>query len=178
MYKDYIVVGIIIILSVLLVVSLIKKAVKLLITIVLIVLAFSAYEVFAKGVSPIDELNGYKTNITYSIAIFNYTNKIQKTVGDLKAISATPKLDDATKDKIKEDSDNLHSYQKAVTQLNHTEGLNIFHSQYCGYVNTLVTATDTALAVSEKAGATISSVQKYINQADNVLKNITNLKMN
>ncbi len=177
MYTDYLILGAAALLILLLLISIIKKAVKLAIGIVIIFIAFSFYDIAVKGVSPVDEINGYKTNISYSIAIADYTGKIQKSVSALKLALESKNLDDSTKSKIKAENENLHKYQAEINALKHTEKLNFFHQQYCSYVNNILGASDTALKVTYTSGASITNIQKYINEAGAVFQSLSQLKI-
>lgn len=178
MYTDYLILGIIVILLFLLVISIIKKAIKLIIGIILIFAAFSFYNIAVKGVSPVDELNGYKINISYSIAIANYTREVQKSVSDLKLVLDSKNMDDKTKAKIKTDNENLHKDEAEIIVLKHTEKLNFFHKRYCEYVNTIVKASDTAASISDASESSLNRLQESVKEAGNVFQSLSQLKIN
>lgn len=173
MYTDYLIIGGVAFLTILLVLSIVKKAVKLLIAILIIFIIFSAYNIVVKGVSPIDELNGYKTNIAYSISIGSYTGKVQKSVSNLKLVLDSQNADEITKARIKTENDNLHKYQAEILVLKHTEKLNLFHKQYCAYVGTIVGTSDAAL----NAGVSIDKIKESINQGSSVFDNLSKLRI-
>lgn len=142
MNSNFLVYGVIIIFAIFIVVSIVKKAIKLMAFLIILLLGFSAYNIFVKGNSPMEEYNGVKMDITYGKAITDYTIKIKKSVDNIKLAVEGEKVDTNSKNTITLETQNLHKYEKEVQLLKHSEKLNAFHKKYCGYLNTIVLGTD------------------------------------
>lgn len=140
--SNYLVYGIIALLAIVIIVSIVKKAIKLIIFIVVILLGFSVYNILVKGVSPIEEIQGYKTNIEYGKSIADFTGKIKTSVDNIKNVVKSKKLDDSNRKTIKIENANLHKYESEVLVLKHTKKLNVFHEKYCGYLKTIVSSAN------------------------------------
>lgn len=140
--SHYIVYGIIILLGIFIIFSIIKKAIKLAIVIIIILLGFSAYNIFAKGISPTEEIQGYSTNIEYGKSIADYSESIRKSVDNIRKVVESKKLDNNSISIIKTENANLHKYEIQVSKLKHTKKLNSFHEKYCGYLKTITNSTD------------------------------------
>lgn len=135
----YIILAIVVIL---IIVSIIKKTMKLLIFLVMIFFLFFAYKVFVKGVSPMEEVKGYISDVKYAKNIAGYSNKIKLSVDNIeKAILAKDKDKNAV-DILKEENSNLNKYYGEVKGLEHREKFNFFHDKYCSYVKNIVDSTD------------------------------------
>lgn len=169
---NYIIYAVIAILIVLIIVSIVKKAIKLVIFLIILVLGFSAYNIFVKGVSPMEEASGYTTNIEYGKSIADYTVKIKTSVDNTKkAVDAKP-VDLET---IKTENSNLHKYQAEVQSLRHTEKLNSFHNSYCGYLDTVTSSSDgitKAITAGEKGMVTVDGIVEKLNSSLNALGNL------
>ena len=140
--SGYIFFGIIAILAIVIFISIIKKALKLAIFVIVIILGFSAYNVLVKGVSPIEEIQGYKTNIEYGRAITEYTLKVKTSVGNIKDAIEGKKVDGSAGNIVKVENDRLNKYQAEVLQLKHTKKLDSFHEKYCNYLKTVVDSAE------------------------------------
>lgn len=131
------------IIAVLVVVSIIKKAFKLLIVIIIFALGVSAYNMLFKGVTPKEEVRNYSTDIQYMKDITDYSGKIKTSVANFeKAISGN-----VTKDDIKivhVEAENLRKYKTGVVALIHTSKLDPFHNKYFTYLSSIVDITSTA----------------------------------
>lgn len=131
------------IIGILIIISIIKKAVKLLIFLIMVFFLFFAYNVFVKGESPVEETKGYISDVKYATDIASYSNKIKLSVDNIeKSISAKDK-GKSTLDLIKTESENLNKLYGQVGNLEHREKFNSFHDKYCSYVKGIVDSTDT-----------------------------------
>lgn len=175
-YLNYIFYALLVIGVILIIVSIIKKAVKLLLFILAIIVVFSAYNVFVKGVSPIDEINGYKTDIQYSKDITDYSGKIKASVDKIKNNIGTNKVDTNI---IKTENANLHKYQGEVKSLKHTSRLNFFHDSYVKYLDGVVASSDSALAVSNSASSVdFNALNENIKKMSSYIDELSKLKLN
>jgi hypothetical protein len=164
------------ILVVIIVVSLIKRAVKLAITIVVVIVVFSLVRIFVYGVSPIEEFNAYKTNIKYGSDVAGYTAKIKTSTDAVKDIIESKKYDEESIKKLNEENNKLKQYQSEVKALEHTEKLNTFHDTYCGYVNTIVATTDTTTKLVKAGDKTIQGADELVSKLKTGLTEISNIK--
>lgn len=144
----YIVLGI---LAITIVVSIIKKAFKLVIFLVMIIIAVSAYNVFVKGVSPKDEINSYSTDMKYGESIKDYTVMIKNSVDKLTQIVKEQNLNENELKTINKENKLLHKYQEEVEALKHSEKLNLFHGKYCDYLQAVVSSSDAAAELANVA---------------------------
>lgn len=165
------------VLVVIIVVSLIKRAVKLAISIVAIIVIVSLVRIFVYGVSPVEEFNAYKTNIKYGKDIAQYTGKIKVSTDAIKNIIESKKYDEESVKRLKEESDKLKQYQSEVQALEHTEKLNVFHDSYCGYVNTIVATTDTTAKIARAGDKTIQGADELVNKLKTGLSELSSLKI-
>jgi hypothetical protein len=164
------------VLVIIIVISLIKKAVKLAISIVAIIVIFSLVRIFVGGVSPMEEFNAYKTNIKYGSDIAGYTAKIKTSTDAVKDIIESKKYDDESIKKLNEENTKLKQYQTEVKALEHTEKLNTFHDTYCGYVNTIVATTDTTTKLVKAGDKTIQGADELVNKLKAGIADISNIK--
>ncbi|MCY6369161.1 hypothetical protein [Clostridium ganghwense] len=134
------------ILAVMIVVSIIKKAFKLVAFLVAILVAVSAYNIFVKGVSPQEELTSYSIDVKYGENIKDYSIKIKASVDNLT--QAIKEINTDTLNTIKRENKLLHKYEKEVQALKHSEKLNLFHDKYCDYLKGVVSSSDTAIEVA------------------------------
>lgn len=144
----YIVLGI---LAITIVISIIKKAFKLVIFLVIITAAISAYNVFVKGVSPKEEINSYSIDIKYGESIKEYTVKIKNSVDKLTQVVKEQNLDENALKTINKENKFLHKYQEEVAVLKHSEKLSLFHDKYCDYLKGVVSSADTAVQIANAA---------------------------
>lgn len=171
--SGYVFFGIIAVLAIVIFISIIKKAIKLVIFIIVIILGFSAYNVLLKGVSPIDEMQGYKTNIEYGRSIADYTVKVKTSVGNIKNAVEGKKSDGSAINIIKSESANLNKYQAEALNLKHTKKLDGFHKQYCNYLKTVVnSAEDVDKVANIGNNANMAGVIDKLNQSFNKLTNL------
>jgi ABC-type multidrug transport system fused ATPase/permease subunit len=176
MDKELLIYGGIILMAVIIVVSLIKKAVKLVLTIISVLVVLSLINIFVLKVSPIEELNGYKTNIQYSRDIAKYTGNIKESVNKIKEIVESKKYNKASIETIKEENEKLRQYQKEVKELKHTKKLSFFHDKYCQYLNTIVATTDYTAKAAAGSGKTIEGAEEILNKLKTGLDNLSGLK--
>lgn len=177
--SNYLIYAFILLLAVLIVVSIVKKIFKLLIFVIAVIIAFSAYNVLVKGVSPIDELNGYKKDISYGKDIADYTIKIKTSAENVKNAVESGKMDASTKKIITTENTNLHNYQKQVKSLKHTGRLDLFHDKYCGYLNDIVVSTDGAAKVANISdGKGISAISGMVDKLNSSIEDLAKLNIN
>lgn len=162
---------------VLIIVSLIKNAIKFALTIVAIILVFSLFNIFVKGVSPIEEFNAYKTNIQYGKDVAQYTSKVKVSVDTIKGIVESKKLDESNIGTLKAENAKLLRYQKEVQELKHTQKLNLFHEQYCGYLNTIIATSDTTVKLATAGGKTMQGAEEILNKFKANVENLASLKL-
>ncbi len=164
-------------LAVIIVVSLVKKAFKLVLFIATIIVLISLYNIFVKGVSPIDEFNAYKTNIQYGKDIAEYTVKIKASTDKIKNIIESKKLDDTSMNTLKTENANLLKYQKEVKELKHSPKLNLFHEKYCGYLDSIIATTDAAAKLATGGNKTFQGAEDMLNKIKTGIDNLTGLKL-
>lgn len=144
----YIVLGIV---AITIIVSIIKKAFKLVIFLVMIIAAVSVYNVFVKGVSPKEEINSYSIDMKYGESIKDYTVKIKNSVDKLTQVVKNQNLDENALKTINKENKLLHKYQEEVEVLKHSEKLSLFHDKYCNYLKGVVSSSDAAVQVANAA---------------------------
>jgi preprotein translocase subunit SecF len=169
--------GGLILLAIIIVVSLIKKAFKLILFIASIVVLISIYNIFVKGVSPLDELNAYKTDIQYGKDIAEHTVKIKASTDKIKEIIESKKLDEASLNTLKAEDAKLLQYQKEVKELKHSSKLNTFHDSYCGYLNTIVSATDATAKLTSTGNKTFQGAEDMLSKLKLGIDNLSALKL-
>lgn len=177
MDKELLILGGIILMAIIIVVSVIKKAVKLAITIIAIIVIFSLVRIFVYGVSPMEEINAYKTNIKYGKDIAQYTVKIKSSTDSIKAILESKKFDDASIKSLNEENKKLLQYQKEIQALEHTKKLELFHENYCNYLNTIVAATDATAKIAKVGDKTVQGAEETINKLKLGLDKLTSLEL-
>jgi len=176
--SNYLLYGFILLLAVLIIVSIVKKVFKLFIFIIAVIIAFSAYNILVKGVSPIDELNGYKKDINYGKDIADYTVKIKNSSANIKKAAESGKLDAAAKKVIITENGNLHNYQKEVKALKHTNRLDIFHDKYCNFLNDIVVSTDGAVKIANASeGKGISAISGMMDKLNSSMDSLGKLNI-
>ena len=174
---NFLVYWVIALLAVLLVVSIIKKALKLVIFIIAIMVALSAYNILVKGVSPIEEISGYKTNALYAKSVTELSVKIKASVESIKNSMQSKNVDANTINVIKAENEKLHKYQEEALKLQHTKKLNSFHEKYCGYLKTIIDAVDGTEKLAKSAqGKNIDVLQAWMEKINAGLSNLVNLK--
>lgn len=173
--SGYVFFGIIAILIILIFISIIKKAIKLTIFIIIIILGFSAYNVLVKGVSPIVEMQGYKTNIVYGRAITDFTIKVKTSVANIKDAVEGKKIDGSATNIIKRESVNLNKYEAEALVLKHTEKLNGFHQKYCNYLKALVASAEGVNKVASIGDD--KNIFGFMDKLNSSFTQLTNLKI-
>ncbi len=163
-------------LAVFIIVAIVKKAIKLLLFVLAIVVLFSAYNIFIKGVSPIDEVKGYITDASYTRNMTNYTSKIKTSTTNLK--NALSKSDDPkNKEEIKEEVENLDNYRKEVDKLPHSYRLKVFHEKYCGILDNMISSAKGAVKASElKDSKELQKVKSLMDDMEQKINSLTQLK--
>ena len=148
MNSNYLIYGIIIVLVILIVFSLVKKLIKLFIFILAIVVLYSAYSVFVKGVSPTDMLHTYNIDAKYATDVAEKSKQIKQSVDNIKAAIESKKMDVATREEIAKEDKNLHEYEGQIKLLEHSKKLDAFHNSYVDYVDKIVSTADSVKAMS------------------------------
>lgn len=164
------------IVAIVIIISLIKGAIKLALFIAVILIVISLIDVFIYGVSPVDQLNAYKTNIKYSSDIAAYTGKIKSSVDSINSLLTSKELASTSIKKLNEEDAKLHNYLNQVKLLNHTQVLNSFHNQFMSYLNTIISTTDNAVKTTNISGKAIQGAEDIINKLKTQINNITSLK--
>ena len=144
------------ILVILIGISIVKKAIKVLIFLMMIFILFFAYNVFVKGASPVEEVKGYISDVKYGKNIAQYSNKIKVSVDNIEKVISAKNYDKNTLELLKTESSNLNNLYNEVKSLEHREKFNSFHEKYCSYVKNIVDST----TVIAKLG-NISSGKNY-----------------
>lgn len=175
MIKSYIIMGLIILAVVVLVVSLIKKAVKLVLLIVAVFIGIGAYNIVVNGRSPVDVFNDYVTNIKYGRDAADLTGKINTSTNNIKSILEAKNLDKGSIDTLKKENANLHTYQEQFKQLKHTKGFDGFHNSYLNYLNTIVSVSDNTVKLS--ATGTLGGAKDMLNNIKDALDKLVSLKI-
>lgn len=163
------------ILIVVIVISLIKKATKLIVFVLGIILILSLVNIFVYGVSPKDEINAYKTNIKYTREIAGYTSKIKTSVDNIKKIIEANNIDKNSVEILNKENINLHRYQEEIKKLEHTKKINAIHDKYCDYLNRIVATSDTSTKVANTTGIAIKGSQDILNQLKDAIEGIKGL---
>jgi hypothetical protein len=162
--SSYLGIGIIAIFIILMVIFIIKKAVKLLILFIIIILGISAYNIFVKKVPPMDLINGYKTNIAYGKDIADYSIKVKTSVDNIKKAVESKSLEGNSINVLKTENQNLNRYLTEVKLLKHTERINSFHNSYCEYLKSIVNTSDNAIKFANNKNVTgLNSLLNQIN---------------
>ena len=159
------------ILVILIGISIVKKAIKVLIFLMMIFILFFAYNVFVKGASPIEEAKGYISDVKYGKNIAQYSNKIKVSVDNIEKVISAKNYDKNTLELLKTESSNLNNLYGEVKSLEHREKFNSFHEKYCSYVKNIVDST----AVITKLGS-ISSEENYEKLEEAIKKVKVNLE--
>ncbi len=154
------------IVAVAIVVCIIKKVAKLIVFILLAVFAFFIIRGVTSGQSPSTIVNSTKNDVTYTREIYNYTNKIKKSVENTQNA-----IENKSLPKLKEENQKLHTYLQEVTKLPYEIELKSFHNKYCSYLNNIVISSDAALKVesftevgSKKLKEVKSSLNKHLDE--------------
>ena len=134
----YVILAIIIIL---IVISIVKKTVKLLVFLIMLFFIFFAYNVFIKGVSPMEEVKGYISDVKYGKDIADYSNKVKVSVDNIEKVISSKDEEKNTLDVLKTENTNLNKYYGEIKSLEHREKLNSFHDKYCLYVKSIIDGT-------------------------------------
>jgi hypothetical protein len=164
-------------LAIIIIISLIKKAFKFILFIAAIIICISLYNILVKGVSPIEEFNAYKTNIQYSKDIAEYTVKIKGSTNKIKDIIENKKLDEISLNMLKTENAKLLQYQKEVKELDHSSKLNLFHNNYCGYLNTIVATTDTAAKLASGGTKALQGTEDMLSKLKVGIDDLSGLKL-
>jgi hypothetical protein len=177
MTNQLLIYGGIAILAIIIIISLIKKAIKLVLFIGAVILLISLYNIFVNGVSPLDELNAYKTNIQYAKDIKDYTEKVSSSVNNIRNIIENKKLDASAVKTINDEDSKLHQYQNEVKLLKHTKKLDFFHNKYSEYLSTIVSTTDGTVKITETGGKTINDTENLAEKLKLNMDNLTKLEL-
>lgn len=149
-----------------LVVCIIKKVTKAIIFTLVIIFIFSFVKAINSGQSPMDVFNSSKNDVTYTKEIYNYSQKIKKSVDNTIAAVENKSLP-----QIKEENKNLHNYLDKVSKLPHGVELNSFHDNYCSYLQNIVLTSDTLIKGADVSNGILknteqakSNFQKYLDE--------------
>lgn len=176
MDKSLLIIAAIAILALFLVISIVKKAIKLVLFILIIIIGISAVDVFVYGVSPVDEISAYKTNIEYGKDVADLTGKINSSITKIKDQLGKANLDSTSIEIFKQENDNLHSYKNQFDSFKHTKGLNDFNNTYSSYLNNIIGISDSIVSASSSGKKTINDAQDVLNRLKNEADKLSNLK--
>ncbi|HEY5560862.1 MAG TPA: hypothetical protein VIK72_03740 [Clostridiaceae bacterium] len=168
---------VILLLAIFIVIAIIKKAFKLFIFIIVVILCFVLYDVFVRGVSPIDEFNGIKTDGSYVSSLADYTVKIKDDVNTTKKLLTESKIDATVILKVNQENALLHSYIKDISDIKHTKRMDSIDKQYFNYLKTITDASDGVKKVASESG-NIADIQNKLKGLNNSLTSLTNLNLN
>ncbi|MCY6485118.1 hypothetical protein OW763_12295 [Clostridium aestuarii] len=178
MSSTYLIYGVIALIAIFLIVSIVKKLFKLIIFLLVILLGVSLYNVFVKGVSPLEEIKSYKTDIQYGKNIKDYSSKIKTSLDNLKKVVDEKKFDENAFSTIKTENENLHKYKTEAEVLKHSDKLNFFHDKYCGYLNSIVNTADTALELGKlKDNSMITALENIVEKISSTFKELNKLQI-
>ncbi len=175
MIKSYIILGLVILAVIILVISLIKKAVKLVLLILAIFIGIGVYNVVVNGRSPAQVFNDYVMNIKYGRDVAKLTGEINTSAGNIKKVIEGKNIDKASADTLKKENENLHKYQDEFKLLKHTPGFDSFHNNYANYLNSIVAISDNTVKLADSG--TMGDAQDMLNKIKNNLDNLINLKL-
>lgn len=154
------------IIAVSLVVCIIKKVTKAIIFTLLIMFIFSFVKAINSGQSPMDVFNSSKNDLTYTKEIYNYSQKIKKSVDTTMTAVENKSLPE-----IKEENKNLHTYLDSVSKLPHGVEFNGFHNNYCSYLQNIVVTSDTVIKGADVSNGVLKNTeeaktnfQKYLDE--------------
>lgn len=171
-----IIIGVIAILAVTLIISIIKKAFKVVIFIIVIILGFSAYNIIVKKTSPLDEFKAYKTNILYIRDVTTYTNKIKTSVSNIKSIVDSNNYSKENVDKLNIEIQTLDEYRTIIRNIEHTQKLDTLHNIYISYLDTVTDTTISAQKLIMNGNMAREKASEYSNQLAEQLNKILNFK--
>jgi len=163
--------------AIFIVIAIIKKAFKLFIFILVVILGFILFDVFVRGVSPIDEFNGIKTDGNYISSLANYTGKIKDDVNTTKKLLTDNKIDATVISKVTKENNLLHTYYKEIEAIKHTKRMNSIDNKYLRYLKTITDASD-GVKKATSEGGNIADIQNKLKGLSSDLTGLTNLKLN
>jgi len=176
MDKSYLMVGLMVLALILIVIGLVKKAIKFALTIVVILIAIALVDIIAYGVSPVDEFNAFVTNIKYGKTIATMTGDIKDSVGNITKVLSDDKLEKADIEILKEENQKLHNYKEQLSKLEHSKRLNDFHNTYMGYLDTIINITDGVVKEASGGETVITGASEKLDKIKETINNLTGLK--
>lgn len=154
-----------------LVVCIIKKVTKAIIFTLVIVFIFSFVKAINSGQSPMDVFNSSKNDATYTKEIYNYSQKIKKSVD--VTLSA---VEGKSLPQIKEENKNLHSYLDKVSKLPHGIELDAFHDKYCSYLKNIIATSDTVIKSADVSNGVVKNTEEVKNKFNKYLDELLKIK--
>lgn len=176
MDKSYLMVGLMILALILIVVCLIKKAFKFILFVVLIFVGIALVDIIVYGVSPVDEVNAFVTNIKYGKTVATMTGDIKNSVGNITKVLSDDKLDKSDIETLKEENKKLHEYKEQLSKLEHGQKLDNFHKSYMGYLDSIINITDGAVKEASDGKTVITDVSDKLSKIKDAVNNLTSLK--
>jgi hypothetical protein len=156
-----------------LVVCIIKKVAKAVIFALVIMFVFSFVKAINSGQSPMDVFNSSKNDVTYTKEIYNYSEKIKKSVDTTMSAVASKSLP-----QVREENKNLHTYLDKVSKLPHGVELNTFHDNYCDYLKNIVATSDTIVKGSDVSNGVLKNTEEAKNNFNKYLGELLKIKPN
>ncbi len=176
MDKSYLMVGLMALALILIVVCLIKKAFKFILFVILVFVAIALVDILVYGVSPIDEVNAFVTNIKYGKTVATMTGDIKNSVGNITKVLSDDKLDAKDIESLKAENEKLHQYRDQFSKLEHGHKLDGFHKSYLGYLDTIISITDGAVKEASDGKTIITDASDKLNKIKEAINNLTSLK--
>lgn len=178
MSSNYIILIAIAIALILIVISIIKKAFKILIVLIVILLGFTAYDIFVKGVSPIDEITGIQTDASYVQQLASYTIEIKDSIDATKNALTSKQIDATVIKTVKDENTKLNTYYKEINTLKHTKRFDEIQNQYTSYAGSIVETSNSLTNTVNSKNADIKDIQSKVATLSSTLSSLTALKVN
>lgn len=162
-----------VIIAISLIVCIIKKVAKAIIFALVIMFIFSFVKAINSGQSPMDIFNSSKNDVTYTKEIYNYSQKIKKSVDTTMTAVQNKSLP-----QIKEENKNLHTYLDMVSKLPHGVELNTFHDNYCSYLKNIVATSDAVVKGADVSNGVIKNTEEAKSNFNKYLGELLKIKPN
>lgn len=156
-----------------LVVCIIKKVTKAIIFALAIMFVFSFVKAINSGQSPMDVFNSSKNDLSYTKEIYNYSQKIKKSVD-----ATMNSLENKSLPQVKEENKNLHTYLDKVSKLPHGVELNTFHDNYCSYLKNIVITSDTLVKGADFSNGVLKNTEEAKSNFNKYLDALLKIKAN
>lgn len=142
------------IIAISIVICIIKKVTKAIIFTLVILFIFSFVKAINAGQSPMDVFKSSKNDVTYTKEVYNYSQKIKKSVD-----TTMNAVENKSLPQIKEENKNLHIYLDKVSNLPHGAELDSFHNKYCSYLQNIVATSDTMVKSADLSNGALKHTE-------------------